>query len=162
AGGQDQNNYKSIITRSGHTIEFNDTDNSESITITDKNSNIIFIDTANKNIRISAPENISISAKNIDITASENLTISSGKNMGINSGDDITMGAITDTTITAGEDMSILAKNITEQASENFETIGMKLEEHADIISKNSLKEDIQLNSSASIKSNTGEKTNLF
>ncbi|WP_189457536.1 phage baseplate assembly protein V, partial [Aquimarina muelleri] len=28
AGGQDQNNYKSIITRSGHTIEFNDTNNS--------------------------------------------------------------------------------------------------------------------------------------
>ncbi|WP_189457415.1 type VI secretion system Vgr family protein, partial [Aquimarina muelleri] len=28
AGGKDQNNYKSIITRSGHTIEFNDTNNS--------------------------------------------------------------------------------------------------------------------------------------
>ncbi|OEK09810.1 hypothetical protein A8C32_09875 [Flavivirga aquatica] len=162
AGGRVDNTHKSIITRSGHTIEFNDTNRQESITITDKNQNIVFIDTANSSIRISAPENISISAKNIDITASENLTASAGENIGINAGDDISMGAGDDTRITAGEDLSIFAKNITEQASGNFESLSMDLEHSADIITKNSSKEGINLNSSGNVKSNTGEKVKLF
>lgn len=74
AGGKDLNTHKSIITRSGHVIEFNDTDKAESITITDKNKNIIFIDTANKNIKISAPETIDIEAKNINFRAQETIT----------------------------------------------------------------------------------------
>ncbi|WP_271783495.1 type VI secretion system Vgr family protein [Aquimarina algiphila] len=91
AGGQDQNNYKSIITRSGHTIEFNDTDNHETITIKDKNSNIIFIDTANKNIRISAPETIDIEAKNINFRATETITHQS-KNMDTQVSEDLVLG----------------------------------------------------------------------
>ncbi|OEK09848.1 hypothetical protein A8C32_10070 [Flavivirga aquatica] len=73
AGGGIDNTKKSIITRSGHVIEFNDTDRAESITITDKNKNIIFIDTANKNIKISAPETIDIEAKNINMRAEEKI-----------------------------------------------------------------------------------------
>ncbi|WP_051263810.1 type VI secretion system Vgr family protein [Tenacibaculum ovolyticum] len=162
AGGKDQNNYKSIITKSGHILEFNDTNNSESITITDKNNNIIFIDTANKNIRISAPENISISAKNIDITASENLTMSAGKNMGINTGDDMNIGAGDNLNMIANEALLIMAKTITEQASENFQTLATNLEEHAEVISKNSTKESIDLNSAGSVNNNTGDKVKLF
>ncbi|WP_422090029.1 type VI secretion system Vgr family protein [Tenacibaculum ovolyticum] len=162
AGGKDQNNYKSIITKSGHILEFNDTNNSESITITDKNNNIIFIDTANKNIRISAPENISLSAKNIDITASENLTMSAGKNMGINTGDDMNIGAGDNLNMIANEALLIMAKTITEQASENFQTLATNLEEHAEVISKNSTKESIDLNSAGSVNNNTGDKVKLF
>lgn len=73
AGGGQDNTVKSIITRSGHLLEFNDTDGAESITITDKNQNIIFIDTANKNIKIAAPETLDIEAKNINIRATENI-----------------------------------------------------------------------------------------
>jgi uncharacterized protein involved in type VI secretion and phage assembly len=162
AGGQIDNTHKSIITRSGHVIEFNDTEKAESITITDKNKNIIFIDTAASSIRVSAPENISISAKNIDITASENLTASAGENIGINAGDDITMGAGKDATVTASDDLSIMAKDISIQASESFESIALDLEQSADIITKNASKEDIELNSSGNVKSNTGDKVNLF
>ncbi|MCG8852284.1 hypothetical protein G1K91_12755, partial [Tenacibaculum finnmarkense] len=162
AGGQDQNNIKSIITKSGHVLEFNDTNNSESITITDKNNNIIFIDTANKSIRISAPENISISSKNIDITASENLTMSAGKNMGINTGDDMNIGAGDNLNMIANEALLIMAKTITEQASENFQTLATNLEEHAEVISKNSTKESIDLNSAGSVNNNTGDKVKLF
>ncbi|WP_271784932.1 type VI secretion system Vgr family protein [Aquimarina algiphila] len=162
AGGRDQNNYKSIITKSGHTIEFNDTDRSESITITDKSNNVIFIDTANKNIRISAPENISISSKNVDITASENLTISAGKNMGINAGDDMNIGTGDSLNIAANEDLMIMAKTITEHASENFQTLATNIEEHAESISKNSTKENIDLNSAGSVNNNTGDKVKLF
>ncbi|MCG8210988.1 hypothetical protein J2Q03_12640, partial [Tenacibaculum finnmarkense genomovar finnmarkense] len=159
---QDQNNIKSIITKSGHVLEFNDTNNSESITITDKNNNIIFIDTANKSIRISAPENISISSKNIDITASENLTMSAGKNMGINTGDDMNIGAGDNLNMIANEALLIMAKTITEQASENFQTLATNLEEHAEVISKNSTKESIDLNSAGSVNNNTGDKVKLF
>ncbi len=162
AGGSTENTQKSIITRSGHVIAFNDTKRAESITITDKNKNIIFIDTANSSIHISAPENISISAKNIDISASENLTASAGENMGINAGDDITMGAGKDVTVTASEDMTILAKNITEQASENFESIASNIEEQAATIAKNSTESDINVNSSGKVNSTTGGQSQLF
>ncbi|MCT4664959.1 MAG: phage baseplate assembly protein V [Flavobacteriales bacterium] len=161
-GGGETNALKSIKTRSGHTIEFNDSQKSESIIIKDKNNNSIFIDTANSSIRISAPEHISISSKNIDISAHENLTISAGENMGINSGDDLTIGAGKDSTISSGEDMNILAKNITEQASENFESLAMNLNEQAEKISKNAFKEDIELNSSGQVKNNSGDRVNLF
>lgn len=162
AGGGTDNTKKSIVTRFGHVIEFNDTDKAESITITDKNKNIIFIDTANSSIHINAPENISISAKNIDISASENLTASAGENMGINAGENITMGAGKDATITASEDMRIMAKNIDEQASERFESLALDMEQSADVIIKNTSKEDIELNSSGNVKSNTADKANLF
>ena len=82
AGGDKDNVIKSIITRSGHELVFDDTTGRESITITDKNHNIIFLDTANSNIRISAPENIDIEAKNINLRARETITQES-KNTGI-------------------------------------------------------------------------------
>ena len=162
AGGGTDNVLKTIYTRSGHLIAFDDTNNKESITITDKNKNIIFIDTANSSIRISAPENISISAKNIDITASENLTASAGQNMGINAGDNLTIGAGDDATITAGEDLSIMAKNINVSASEDFKSDAKNTEQHADSISKNSTQEDMVINSKKSIKNNSSDKVNLF
>jgi len=52
----DKNNVKAIRTRSGHTIELNDTDKGEFIKITDKNENLIHIDTATNNITITALE----------------------------------------------------------------------------------------------------------
>ncbi|MBL4745943.1 MAG: hypothetical protein JKY08_06220, partial [Flavobacteriaceae bacterium] len=148
--------------KSGHMIEFNDTPRSESITITDKNKNIIFLDTANSSIRISAPENISMSAKNIDITASENLTMSAGDNMGISAGDDMNICTGDSLNIMANDDLTIIAKNITEQASENFESLAVNIQENADKIVKNSTKEDMELNSSGTINNNTGGKIKLF
>lgn len=81
AGGGKDNNVKSIKTRSGHTLEFNDTEGRESITITDKNGNVIILDTVGKNITITAPETISINAKNIIMSASENISASAGMNI---------------------------------------------------------------------------------
>ncbi|MDR3339488.1 MAG: phage baseplate assembly protein V, partial [Candidatus Symbiothrix sp.] len=45
-GGGVDNNIKTIITRKKHTLKFDDTDGAESITIIDKNNNMVFIDTA--------------------------------------------------------------------------------------------------------------------
>lgn len=74
-----QNDIKAIRTRSGHTFELNDSKGKESITITDKNGNIITIDTANNNITISALENMTLNSKNMQINVKENLDVSIGK-----------------------------------------------------------------------------------
>ena len=71
------NNIKAIKTRSGHLIELNDTDGEESITITDKNSNKIFLNTKDSSISISAPGNLSLSADTIDINAKNAITMTS-------------------------------------------------------------------------------------
>lgn len=162
AGGNIDNNIKTTITRSGHTIKFDDTDKRESITITDKNNNIIFIDTANSSIHMSAPENFTITAKNIDITASQNLSMTAGKNMGISAGDDMNINAGDSMSQVANEDFTILARNITEQASENFESLALSIQEHAETVMKASAKEDMELNSSGSINNNSGSKVKLF
>jgi hypothetical protein len=77
AGGGQENTKKSIITRSGHVIEFNDTKGAENITITDKNQNKIFLDTANSSIQISAPSSITISSKEISILGEDKVHIES-------------------------------------------------------------------------------------
>ena len=77
---QSQNNdFKGITTKGGHTIELNDTKGAEMITITDPSGNAITIDTAAGDIQINAMENLSINAKNITISAGETLSLSSGK-----------------------------------------------------------------------------------
>ena len=76
----DTNDIKAIRTRSGHTIEFNDTKKGEFILIVDKNGNTIKLDTAEKTITIEAPEHIFLSSKNISLKATENINLESGEN----------------------------------------------------------------------------------
>ncbi len=77
------NNIKAIITRGGHTIQFDDTDGAEKINIFDKEGTIITFDTAEKSLYIQAPENIEIGAKNIKIVAEENIEIQAQGNIEI-------------------------------------------------------------------------------
>lgn len=113
AGGGLDNTKKSIITRSGHVIEFNDTNKAESITITDKNKNIIFIDTANKNIKISAPETIDIEAKNINIRAEEKIYMQA-QNMETQIGEDKIIGVGNNLEITAESSYALSTTEHTE------------------------------------------------
>lgn len=79
-GGDTENHLKSISTRSGHHIIFNDDEQGDwSITIKDQGGNIIHLDTKGKNIEFSAPEKIKISAKDIVIEAQNEMYLSSGK-----------------------------------------------------------------------------------
>ena len=80
-GGNTDNHIKTIVTRSGHTLEFNDDENGEwSITITDKNNNIVKLDTKNKLISISSQEKIVLESKDIVVSASNNLELLAAKN----------------------------------------------------------------------------------
>ncbi|WP_299261476.1 type VI secretion system Vgr family protein [uncultured Aquimarina sp.] len=75
----DKNNVKAIRTRSGHTIELNDTDKAEFITIKDKNENLIHIDTANNNITITALETMTLNAKNFEMNVQEDANFNIGR-----------------------------------------------------------------------------------
>jgi len=76
----EQNDVKAIRTRSGHTIELNDSNGAESITISDKGGNIIHFNTATKNITISAPETMEFNAKNMKFNVQEDMEMNIGKN----------------------------------------------------------------------------------
>ncbi|WP_378172703.1 type VI secretion system Vgr family protein [Aquimarina sp. SS2-1] len=76
----DKNNVKAIRTRSGHTIELNDTDKGEFITIRDKNENLIHIDTANNNMTITALEMMTLNAKNFQMNVQEDANFNIGRN----------------------------------------------------------------------------------
>lgn len=79
----DANNVKAIRTRSGHTIELNDTEGEEKINIYDNEGSIITFDTQEKSLTINATETIDITAKNINITAEENVVIGAQQNVDI-------------------------------------------------------------------------------
>ena len=154
SGGYENNHLKAIATRSGHLVEFNDTSGAETITITDKNSNIIRFDTNASSIEISAPENINISAKNIAINAEQNISISAGEHIYSNAGGNIASNA--------GENHSVMAENITMVANDNINKTATNIEKMAEHINLNSSKDNIEVHSAQEIVNKSGSKVKLF
>ena len=81
AGGGEGNKGKSITTRSGHTLMFDDSVEGLGITLKDSNGNIIHLDAKGQNIDITTPETITFTAKNMVMDISENITINAGKDI---------------------------------------------------------------------------------
>lgn len=107
-GGDTENHLKSISTRSGHHIVFNDDEQGDwSITIKDQGGNAIHLDTKGKNIEISAPEQIKISAKDIVMEAQNEMYLSSGKRTQQSTGGDFTHVIGGKTQIKVEEDMAL-------------------------------------------------------
>ncbi len=77
------NDIKAIRSRSGHTVELNDTDGEETIKIYDNEGSIITFNTSEKSLSIVSSETIDISAKNINISAEENIVIGAEGNIDI-------------------------------------------------------------------------------
>ncbi|CAH0123702.1 Actin cross-linking toxin VgrG1 [Pedobacter sp. Bi27] len=154
AGGYENNHLKAIATRSGHLLEFNDAAGAETITITDKNRNIIRFDTSTSSIEISAPENISIRAKNIDINAEQNISISAGEHIYNNAGGNISSNA--------GENHSLMAENITMIANDSINKTAIHIEKTAEQINLNSTQENIEFHSAKEIVNKSGSKVKLF
>ncbi len=163
AGGKDQNNYKSIITKSGHVIEFNDTERSESITITDKKGNHLIIDTAGENITINALKDITINAgENLNLIAGKNIRVNAGENIDENAGRNIASNAGGDISITATEDFKQKSTSHLEMADAEMTRTSAVSKDIAQNILVSSTKDDIQLQSSKGIVHNSNDKTNLF
>ncbi|SDE50166.1 Uncharacterized conserved protein, implicated in type VI secretion and phage assembly [Pricia antarctica] len=75
-----QNNIKAIRTRSGHTIELNDTEGGEMITIKDKNNNSIHIKTSEGKMVFTALGNMEFNAKNVRFNVQEDMDVEIGGN----------------------------------------------------------------------------------
>ncbi|MDN5287974.1 MAG: hypothetical protein JWR38_4248 [Mucilaginibacter sp.] len=151
---QVNNHLKSIATRSGHVIGFDDSAGTQGITITDRNNNVIKIDTAGNNITITALETITFTAKNININAHENLTSSAGKNVYTSAGDTLSESAAKSHIVTA--------KDITTTADENSTHRSKKSETIAQKVTTNSTNEDMELVSAKKVNIQSSEKVNLF
>ncbi len=75
-----ENNIKAIRTRSGNTIELNDTDGGEMITINDKNGNSFHINTSEGKMVFTAQGDMEFNAKNVRFNVQEDMDVDIGKN----------------------------------------------------------------------------------
>lgn len=125
-GGNADNHIKTIVTRSGHTLEFNDDENGQwGITIKDRNGCALHLDTKGKNIEITAPETMSFTAKNVSINAQENVQIAAKQNVDVTAESDINLAAKGNLTEQADGDMSVAAKgNINAEAKTDVNLSG--------------------------------------
>ena len=78
AGGGKENIAKTIVTRSGHTLAFNDMENGNwGITLKDAKGNVFHMDTKGSSINITAPQTITLNAANIMLNASNKIGLQS-------------------------------------------------------------------------------------
>ena len=78
SGGFAANHKKSLTTRSGSTVTFDDT--AHTILLQTTRANKIFIDELNGTITVSSAEEVNVNTKNVNINASENMNVNVGKN----------------------------------------------------------------------------------
>jgi type VI secretion system secreted protein VgrG len=161
-GGGKNNEIKSIKTRSGHILEFNDCNGSETITIKDKSDNLILLDTASSGITISAPENLLLKARNIDIIAEDNVSVSAGKDISLSAKSGIVAGSGEDIIVNAGKDYLLAAENINVSVAEKESHTADTMVFQAKKISADSSQEDMLLTSGKKVNMQSGEKIKLF
>lgn len=157
-----KNHLKSIITRSGHLVEFDDDANTQGIKITDIHNNIIHIDTKGNNITITALENMTLNCKNMQINVQENMDVQVGQNQSTNAGKDIATTAGNNYSLSAVGDVSETSNNRTELATKDFKRTADTSNEIASEISMFSAKENMTIQSGKIVELNSAEKSNLF
>ncbi|WP_281980059.1 type VI secretion system Vgr family protein [Tenacibaculum mesophilum] len=84
AGGSDNNKIKSITTRSGSTITFDDDEGKGKITVSDPSGSTVTLN-GDETISISAPKSITLSSEEIKIEASKSVTIDGKDEVSVNS-----------------------------------------------------------------------------
>ena len=123
-GGGVNNNIKTIITRSKHMIKFDDTAAKESITITDMNKNIIFIDTSKNNITITANNNMTFNATEVMTLNSKYLNINVEKDMKTSVGDNQQTDVAKTIDVTARDKNEIVERNSRFKTGQKMTEIG--------------------------------------
>ena len=114
-GGDSNNKIKSITTRSGSTITFDDDEGDGMIVISDPSGNVVVMDgaggismTAPKTISISAGESISISSQEIAMHGSKNVAIAATNELNL-SGETTGIGASKSMTV-QGKTVGVMGK----------------------------------------------------
>ena len=111
-GGFDSNHKKSLTTRSGSTVTFDDT--AHTILLQTTRANKIFIDELNGTITISSAEEVNVNTKNVNINASENMNVNVGKNFNMNVGENAALSIGGDSSMNVqGHFSSIVSKDVT-------------------------------------------------
>lgn len=112
-GGKSDNCIKSIITRSGHLLEFNDDEGGAwGITIEDRKKNTIKINSADDAIFITAD-------KDVTITAGETLTFNA-KNLNVNVQESMNMNIKGNASIDVGKDTKLATANLKATLNDNL------------------------------------------
>ena len=91
AGGDQNNKIKSITTRSGSTITFDDDEGDGNITISDPSGNTVVLN-GDGTMSITAPEELNITSTKINISASDSIVISGEKKIDVLSKDIVQNG----------------------------------------------------------------------
>ena len=99
-GGFAANHKKSLTTRSGSTVTFDDT--AHTILLQTTRANKIFIDELNGTITISSAEEVNVNTKNVNINASENMNVNVGKNFNMNVGENTNVSIGGDKNVSIG------------------------------------------------------------
>lgn len=160
---QVNNHLKSIATRSGHLISFDDSVETQGIIVTDRKNNVIRIDTNGDNIVITANNDVSITAgNNVNVTATENMTLTA-RNLDVIVQENMSVQVGKEFTQSVGQDYSLIAANISKAATGNITT---NSETHSQQASKevtvSSTDGNINHHAKKEVKSNSGEKSLLF
>ncbi|MFK8271836.1 hypothetical protein ACI76L_12235, partial [Capnocytophaga stomatis] len=117
------NNVRSITTKSGHKLVFTD---DESIVLSDKNGNMIQINSVENTIEITAIEQLNFKSKKITFEATDDMEFFAGGNKKETVmkdsefiSDKITLNAHTKTEVHSGEKTSVVSKEINLFTSES-------------------------------------------
>lgn len=165
-GGGVNNHIKSIQTRSGNKVIFNDEEGS--IFIEDPSGNTYFMD-GKGNIAVNAPNDITFTAgKNIKMSAGNDISSLAGSNILSTANVNIVSNAGVNMIDTAGKDlMQTATGNIHESSdmrseiSENERNIqSRKSDSYAEKVTVVSTKENMILQSEKTVKSQSGEQGN--
>lgn len=165
-----KNHLKSIITRSGHLLEFDDSEGTQGIKLTDMHQNIIYIDTKGNNITITALENMTLNCKNMQINVGENMDVQVGKDQSSSIGNNQTISVSKDINTTAGNNYSLSAAGDIQENSDNRKEFVSKdfvrqsdtSNELASAISIFSQSENMTLQSGKTVEVNSAEKSKMF
>ena len=118
-GGGEDNCCKSISTRSGHTLELDDSPSSLGITIKDIRGNYMHIDSYHNDLFIEANHDITISAKNnVTINAGETITLNA-KNLYTNVSEDVQESVGNNKDINVAQTYSLEMTNKEERISQD-------------------------------------------
>lgn len=150
-GGDLKNNIKSIYTRTGSTITFDE--GNSSILVKDPSGNTWFMD-GNGNIDVTAPKNITINAgENIIMSAGQNIVASAQKDINVIAGESITE--------IASEDYNLTASNIIETALISRNSKAKSITENMETGSYISTKESINVESAKEVNINSGKQVKM-
>ena len=169
-GGFESNHRKSLTTRTGHTIELNDSFSSLGITIKDILGNSIHIDSVGNDIVINAKRNVTINAGETFTVNCKNANILAEESINMNAEQDITSVSGESTSIQAGESLTeiaadsyvLSANDANVQVTEEHNLHASTISETAEKINIDSTMEDLDLSSPKKVNIQSSEKVNLF